>query len=335
MVGDTPRTFTSQTELPLVGRRADLGALRLALDDAIDGRGRVIFLAGDAGVGKTRLVQAVVRDAIRREVMVASGGAYAVEAGIPYGMISDALVPPLRALPASTLLVLARGAEQELGMVLHGLAFGRDGPEPAVAHDGDRKARLLWNFAQFLSRLAARQPLLLVLENAQWSDPSSMELLHFVARQLRQAPILLVVTYADDEQELPVALRTTERSLVSRGEATVRRIPPLTRYDVAEILRQLFALAAEDVARLAERLHERARGNPLFVDQLLRHLVGAGRLRYEGERWGSARSTTSDSRRPFVRRSRDGWPRSTPAPGGWPKPRRSSERAPRSLSCRA
>ncbi|GMV10828.1 MAG: helix-turn-helix transcriptional regulator [Gemmatimonadota bacterium] len=285
MVGDTPRTFTSQTELPLVGRRADLGALRLALDDAIDGRGRVIFLAGDAGVGKTRLVQAMVRDAIRREVMVASGGAYAVEAGIPYGMISDALVPPLRALPASTLLVLARGAEQELGMVLHGLAFGRDGPEAAVAHDGDRKARLLWNFAQFLSRLAARQPLLLVLENAQWSDPSSMELLHFVARQLRQAPILLVVTYADDEQELPVALRTTERSLVSRGEATVRRIPPLTRYDVAEILRQLFALAAEDVARLAERLHERARGNPLFVDQLLRHLVGAGRLRYEGERW--------------------------------------------------
>src|SRR5690606_16779006 len=96
---------------------------------------------------------------------------------------------------------------------------------------------------------------------------------------------LLIVTYADDEQELPVALKTTERSLVSRGDATVRRIPPLTRYDVSEILRQLFALAAEDVARLAERLHDRSRGNPLFVDQLLRHLVESGRLRYEGERW--------------------------------------------------
>lgn len=282
---DPPLTLTPQTELPLVGRRGDLAALRLALDSASEAKGHTIFLSGESGVGKTRLVQVLAREALRREMFVAVGGAFAAESGIPYGMISDALVPALRDLPPATLSVLARGAERELGMILHGLSLGRESAEDVSPHDADHKARLRWNFAQFLGRLAARQPLLLVLENAQWSDPSSMELVHFLARQLRQSPILLVVTYADDEQELPTALMTAERSLLSRGEATLRRLEPLTRYDISELLFRLFDLGGDDAARLAERLHDRARGNPLFVDQLVRHLVESGRLTQVGERW--------------------------------------------------
>ncbi|MFN8665608.1 MAG: BREX system ATP-binding domain-containing protein [Gemmatimonadaceae bacterium] len=277
--------LTAESELPLVGRRAEIGALRLALDAASEGRGSVVFLAGESGVGKTRLMQLLAREALQREMFVAAGGAYAAEAGIPYGMISDALVPALRALPPATLAVLARGAERELGMILHGLALGRPVDTSISPHDADHKARLFWNFAQFMERLAARQPVLLVLENAQWSDPSSMELVHFLARQLRTVPLLLAVTYADDEQELPVSLKTAERSLVSRGEATVRHIDPISRHDVQEILYRLFALSVEESGQLSERLHERSRGNPLFVDQLLRHLVESRRLRREGERW--------------------------------------------------
>ena len=277
--------ITSQTELPLVGRRADLAVLRLALDDAIEGRGQAIFIAGESGVGKTRLVQSVSREALRRDMMVASGGAYAAETGIPYGMIADALVPALRDLPAGTLSLLARGAEGELRTILHGLSIERKSVDTPSQDDGDRKARLFWNFAQFMARLAERQPLLLVLENAQWGDPSSMELVHFAVRQLRTSPVLVIVTYADDEQEVPVHLRTVERSLVARGEASVRGLAPLTRHDVLEILHTLFALTGESATRLSERLHERSRGNPLFIDQLIRHLVESGRLWQEGDRW--------------------------------------------------
>ncbi len=275
----------ADTELPLVGRRALLGTLRLALDDVIDGRGQCIFLAGESGIGKTRLVRLLAREAVRREVMVAVGGAYAAETGMPYGMISDALVPALKQLPAGALSVLARGAERELGTLLRGLGLGANSEDPSANRDEDRKTRLLWNFAQFLTRLAVRQPLLLVLENAQWSDPSSMELVHFLARQLRQSRVLLIVTYANDEQELPSALRTAERSLLSRGDAVVRSLEPLTRFDVLELLHQLFGLTGDAAARLGERIQERSRGNPLFVDQLIRHLVESGRVWQEGEKW--------------------------------------------------
>ncbi|MEO6446795.1 MAG: AAA family ATPase [Gemmatimonadaceae bacterium] len=280
-----PTSFTSQTELPLVGRVADLGALRMALDDAVEGRGQTIFLTGESGVGKTRLVQTLAREALQREMMIAVGAAYAVEAGLPYGMISDALVPPLRDMPPSSLAVLARGAERELGTILHGLTPPASHGELPSSGEADRKARLLWHFAQFLGRLCGKQPMLVILENAQWSDPSSMELVHFLARQLRTARCLIIVTYADDEQELPTHLRSAERSLVSRGEAVVRRLAGITRHDVADLLHRLFGLPEDGLLALAGRLHDRARGNPLFVDQLIRHLVESGRLWQDGARW--------------------------------------------------
>jgi DNA-binding CsgD family transcriptional regulator/tetratricopeptide (TPR) repeat protein len=282
-IGSPP--FTAQTELPLVGRVADLGALRIALDDAVEGRGQVVFLSGESGVGKTRLVLALSREAASRNALIATGAAYAVEAGVPYGMISDALVPPLRTLPSTTLAVLARGAERELGLVLHGLDVRQGREELAAPAEADHKARLLWNFAQFIQRLAGRQPLLLILENAQWSDPSSIELVHFLSRQIRAAACLIIVTYADDEQELPPHLRAAERALLARGDATVRNLGPLTRHDVADILHRLFALEQAALDPLATRLHERSRGNPLFVDQMIRHLVESGRLRQDGHGW--------------------------------------------------
>lgn len=277
--------FTEQTELPLVGRVADLGALRIGLDDALEGRGGTIILAGEGGIGKTRLVQTLVRDAAQQQMMVAAGAAYAIEAGMPYGMIADAMVPAVRNLPPSTLAVLARGAERELATILHGLTLAETKGDMPLVPEADRKARLFWQFAQFLGRLCEKQPLLLVLENAHWSDPSSMELVHFLARQLRGVRCLLIVTYADDEQEPPPHLARTERSLVSRGDATVRRLAGITRHDVADVLHRLFALSGEALIPLADRLHDRARGNPLFVDQLIRHLVESEQLAYDGQRW--------------------------------------------------
>ncbi len=135
--------FTAHTEMPLVGRLADLGALRLALDDAVEGQGRMIFLSGESGIGKTRLVQSLAREAVGRDMLIAMGAAYSAETGIPYGMISDALVPPLRSLPPGTLAVLARGAERDLGTILHGLATTREASNLPSSADADRKARLL------------------------------------------------------------------------------------------------------------------------------------------------------------------------------------------------
>jgi DNA-binding CsgD family transcriptional regulator len=272
-------------ELPLVGRRADLAALRLALDDAIDGRGRTVVLTGEAGVGKTRLLSALVDQARGRDVTVAVGRASSVESGLPYGVIGDALLPALRGIDSGTLSVLTRGVGADLRTILPGLADTRSANEPASSGDPDRKARLLWNFAQFLCRLAARSPMLLVVENGQWFDPSSTELLHFLARQISEARILVVVSYTADDGTDGGALRAAERSLAARGDASVKRLLPLTLGDTSELLRRTLGGDPAALERAASALHRRTLGNPFFIEETLKAMLAADSVRRVDDRW--------------------------------------------------
>ncbi|HYW51501.1 MAG TPA: ATP-binding protein, partial [Gemmatimonadaceae bacterium] len=198
--------------LPLVGRRHDLTALRRHLNDAIAGQGHCLLLTGEAGAGKSRLLATLTSEAQAKGMLVAAGSAFAMESGIPYGALADALAAPLRALDAAALTVLARGCEDDLHAIVPGLAMGSTAGLTAVADDVGGKARLLWNVSQFLTRLARKQPLLLVLDNAQECDASSLEFLHFLARQVRGARVLIILAYVDGGDEQNVVLRGAVRS---------------------------------------------------------------------------------------------------------------------------
>ena len=109
--------------LPLVGRRSELEVLTRALDVAERGAPSTIFLAGEGGIGKTRLAGAVIAEATRRRWLAAICRAYPVESGVPYALFSDALLPALRALDASTLSVLSRGGDAELARLFPALGL--------------------------------------------------------------------------------------------------------------------------------------------------------------------------------------------------------------------
>ncbi|HEX6051843.1 MAG TPA: AAA family ATPase, partial [Gemmatimonadaceae bacterium] len=270
--------------LPLVGRRAELEALTRALDAAERGAPSTIFLAGEGGIGKTRLAGALVAEATRRRWMAVTGRAYPVESGVPYALFSDALLPALRALDAAALSVLSRGGEAELARLFPALGLrvesrGRD------EMTSDVKARVLWNFAQFLGRLAARTPTLIVLENLQWADASSLELLHFTARQLGSHRLLLLCSYNDSERAATTTLARTERSLVGLGVAHTVQLAPLTRADSDALLAAVFEADPAVTRTFAALLYERTRGNPFFTEEMLKALVDSGRLRREGGRW--------------------------------------------------
>ncbi len=271
--------------LPLVGRRADVGALRLAMDDALDGRGRTLVLTGEAGVGKSRLLATLADEAHARRMQVAFGRGFSVESGVPYGAFADALSAPLHALDTGASTVLARGAEDDLRAILPAFPGGREGARPASVVDGDGRARLFWIVTQFLTRLAARQPLLLVLDNAHWSDPSSLELLHFVARQLGTSRVLLVLAFPDGGTDENDVLRAVIRSLTAAREADTRRIEPLTAPDLTELLVRAFALAREEADTHASVLYRHTRGNPFFVEESLKALIVAGRIHRRGGPW--------------------------------------------------
>jgi len=274
-------------ELPLVGRRSDVDAIRLALDAAYEGNGHTLFLTGDSGIGKTRLVESIAAEAVAHGFSVGVGRAFAVESRSPYGVIADALVPMLSAIDEASLSVLTRGVEGDLQALLPGLPTRRSNGADNVGRDPDLRARLHWNFVQFIKRLTARRPLMLAFDNAQWSDPSSLELLHFLARQIAQMPVLIIVTYATDDTAVSAALTKVERSLTSMREATARRLDPLTLPDITGLLQRTFGIDREAADVHATVLHTHTAGNPFFLEETLKALIAEGRIRKVDDRWAA------------------------------------------------
>ncbi|MDH3205729.1 MAG: AAA family ATPase [Gemmatimonadota bacterium] len=269
--------------LPLVGRTRELASL----EELMEGRGdrtSVVILAGEGGVGKSRLALELGERAGRRGWRVTFGRAFPVEAGVPYALFADAFMPILRSMDANALTVLSRGGEAELRYLFPALGHGEE-PADVGADPDEFRTRLMWNFAEFLKSYATREPLLCVLEDLQWADESSLQLLHFLARQVTGHRILIVCTYNDTQRDQSLELVRTERSLVSLGVGEIRRLEPLTLEQVSELVHLTFGVDAEVVREFAALLFGWTRGNPFFLEEILKSLIASGRLSRHAGAW--------------------------------------------------
>ena len=280
----THRGATTFRALPLVGRTSELSLLGDWLSDVSTGQGSVQLIAGQSGIGKTRLAKALSERGERDGWTVTLGRVYAVESGVPYAVWSDAFVQLLRGIDPAVRTVLTRGGDW-LGTICPPFAKETGTAPPDDSRDG--KARLLWNCAQFLTKLAEKQPLLLVLENLHVADTASLELLHFVARQIgaTQARIGILGTYNETELDRNATLRDTEQSLLALGGARLLRLNPLTQADVEQLVCETFAVDHSAARQLARRLYSWTRGHPFFVEETLKSLVESGRLYERGGTW--------------------------------------------------
>jgi DNA-binding CsgD family transcriptional regulator len=282
-VPPTPGGGRLEGPLPLVGRTRELAALEALMEGSSDSTS-VIIVAGEGGVGKTRLAFELGERAERRGWRVTYGRAFPVEAGIPYALFSDAFLPILRDMDADTLTVLSRGGEAELRYLFPALGRGDGAPE-SVADPEEFRTRLQWNFAEFLKSYAAREPLLCVLEDLQWADESSLQLLHFLGRQVSGHRILIVCTYNDTQRDQSLELVKTERSLVSLGVGEIRRLEPLTLDQVSDLVRLTFGVDPDVVREFSALLFGWTRGNPFFLEEILKSLIASGRLARHSGTW--------------------------------------------------
>jgi DNA-binding CsgD family transcriptional regulator len=278
----THRGGSAFKSLPHVGRASEIALLTDWLTDVAAGHGGVHVIAGPSGIGKTRLVKTIGERAERDRWLVTIGRVYSVESGVPYAVWSDALVQLLRGMDASARNVLTRGGGW-LGTICPAFATETATEDPDGQRDG--KARLLWNFSQFLSRVADKQPLLLVLENLHVADSASLELLHFVARQLAKSRIAIIGTYAEGELDRNPALREMEQSLLTLGVAKLMRLEALTQADTEQLVCEAFGVDHLPARQLARRLFSWTRGHPFFVEETLKSLVETGRLYERGGSW--------------------------------------------------
>jgi DNA-binding CsgD family transcriptional regulator len=286
---------------PFVGRSAELRALRAALDQAERGQGTVWLVAGDAGVGKTRLGSALLEEAAGRGWGTAGGRAFPVETGIPYALLGDALQPMVRRLDPATVASLTRGVG-ELRWLFPWLGGEAAGPPADLGvGGGDFLSRLYWHFTQFLRDLVSRQPLAVVLEDLQWADSSSLELLHFVLRQLLDRPIFVYCTFNPVYRKANSPLEAFERSVRQIRGTQYRELEPLGEEAAAELVTRLFDAEPSVVRSFASRLYEWTRGNPFFLMATLDHLVQAGELRQMDGRWEGWSATDTLALPPSVR----------------------------------
>ena len=249
-----------------VGRADELAALDGALGRAAAGVPAFTFIAGESGVGKSRLVAEL-------EIRARSAGArvfvgHCLELGgaaIPYAPLVDALRPIARELAecgseiADALPPATRAALAELMP-----EFGASG---AVADGEGHQSRVFEALLALIERLGRVQPVVLVLEDLHWADPSTRDFLTFLVRNARTEPLSLVVTYRSDE----LHRRHPLRPLLAELERTpgVDRLG-LERFSRDEMLAQVSAiLDAPAPDDLADRLFERSEGNALYTEELL------------------------------------------------------------------
>ncbi|MFE6224321.1 AAA family ATPase [Streptomyces sp. NPDC057854] len=246
-----------------VGRAGELTALTEALSRATAGEPQALLVAGEAGVGKTRLVEEFRDAACAAGAVVAVGGCVELGAdGLPFAPFSAALRTLRRRLPGEV-DAAADGHEGELARLLPELGD----PGGADTGDEDATARLFELTVRLLERLAADRTLVLVLEDLHWADTSTRHLLTYLLRTLRRGRIVVVATYRADD----IHRRHPLRPLLAELDRmrTIRRIE-LARFTRTEVRRQLAGiLAAEPAPGLVDEIFDRSDGNAFFVEELV------------------------------------------------------------------
>ena len=271
---------------PLVGRAQELEAFANVLASAQEGTGAALFLRGDTGTGKSRLASAVVEQGNRLGFDTVGGQAYRMDVGVPYGLWSNAFFPKLREMDDATLSVLTRGGEEELSIVVPGLRGGStQDPVLASAGPGELRTRIHWNFTELLRGLSKRTPLLVVLDDLHWSDPSGLDLFHFVSRQIAEVPLVLLGVYNTEELVHNPAFQKMERPLLSVSGSEALDIGPLSADETVDLVLRTFQVDPGIGEPLARQIHERAGGNPYFVEEILKSLVDSGKLFLQDGRW--------------------------------------------------
>jgi DNA-binding CsgD family transcriptional regulator/tetratricopeptide (TPR) repeat protein len=255
------------TSPQFIGRTDELAALDRLLEG--DGRLRLVLVGGEAGIGKSRLIAEWGRRARGRGALVLVGGAVDVaEAGaLPYVAIVEAL-RPLTEDPGRALLASAGPIGPDLARLLPSL-----GPSPTsrAALGGlpeeFAQVRLFEQLLGLLTRLAARHPTVLALEDLQWAEQSTRDLLVYLAHNVGEAPIGLIASFRSDELPLLHPMRTVLGQLI-RERATARLdLVPFGPEEHAAHVAQL--LGATPPADLLRATYARSEGNPFFTEELL------------------------------------------------------------------
>jgi tetratricopeptide (TPR) repeat protein/tRNA A-37 threonylcarbamoyl transferase component Bud32 len=274
----SPRPIVTK-EVQLIDRVEEMGLLREAVDRAVRGEGGLVFLYGEAGIGKTRLTRELGAYARLRGMQVLYGrcpALFRMDGVPPYILWNEVIKDYLQVCTPEQLYKvigyypgevckLVPEVKQKLGTIPQSLPIS---PE----HERDR---LFEAVSQFITNISKEAPLLVVLDDLQWTDQSSLLLLHYLARGVYREQLLLLGAYRDtdiDERHtlFPVLTELNRERLLQSAQ-----LKRMSFDEVSEMIKRM--LEQDDVPRdFCELVYEKTRGNPFFVEEVIKSLKEEG-----------------------------------------------------------
>jgi hypothetical protein len=282
------------SEPPLAGREEELGTLERALQKAIAGSGSLFLISGEAGIGKTRLAKEFEERAATKGCKVIVGNCVP-SAQIPYLVFLEAL-KGLSDERSHSRAFRLKGAAKRAAPDIVGAIPVVGGTAHALAkllmeYQGDegqgQRENLLFGTLELLKNVSAKTPLIVHLDDLQWSDSASIGMLHFLARNVRDQRILLLGTYRTEE------VLCSEKGVhpfldslqVMRREGIVEEVNlrPLVEEEMQKVVSGMLQEPLDkDVIEL---IFKESGGSPLFAIETLRMLVSEGRLLLKDTTW--------------------------------------------------
>ncbi|MFW6074892.1 MAG: helix-turn-helix transcriptional regulator, partial [Chloroflexota bacterium] len=256
---------THQIKPELFGREAESKRIHRALDEARDGSGSLVLISGEAGVGKSALVEAILRAAREAGTRVLAGHCFDLSPGRPLSLWRD-------------LLDGYRRAEHD-GPHAPDILDGN-----AAVDGGEDREELFSVIRRFISTLTGEHPWVIVLEDLHWADSYSVDLLREISRSAGEHRLLMIAT---SRETAPSDTPFTQVIPALVREAPTHRIElrALRPGDIAEWVDYRYGPAAGDTERLVHFLVERTDGNPLLIQEMLNTLELDGTIERDGERW--------------------------------------------------
>lgn len=271
------------SEPALIGRKEELEELQRSLDSVLLGKGKTIFMAGEAGSGKTRLTNEFLSITRKRDVTILSGWC-----------LSNATLPYFPFIEAFSSDITSKGGGMVLSMPV-GLKSWLSENSPIKKTDKSRNIiPPVWKDQAFtaisgeLLYLSSVKPLILVLEDMHWADSASLALLHYISRAILNEKILVLVTFRSEELSRDAEghlhpLVETINLMNREGLFRELQLANLNQKHVREIAESM--LRGKVDPKLVERLMKESRGNPLFTVEFLRMLFDRGNLIREKGQW--------------------------------------------------
>src|SRR5215471_11304826 len=283
----TPGSGSSATEIRVLGREAELAKMRNWLHVALAGDRQVVFVTGEAGIGKTTLVQAFLETADELpNIRIARGQCLEqYGAGEAYLPLLDGFSRLCRSPGGDQALNLLRNQAPTWLAQMPSLV-----PQPERANlqsqtIGATRERMLREMAEAIETLSSETPLLLVLEDLHWSDYSTLDLLSYLARRRDPARLMVIGTYRPVDVILADhPLKGVKRELQAHGLCREVALECLSEEVVGEYLNARFP-GHQFPARLRQTVYQRTEGTPLFMVDLVEYLVDQKAIVLEQGRW--------------------------------------------------